>query len=171
MPVKSSPADVEYRKRVFVQGGRIDWRKYTANGVTLGGGPPTSSNTVSDLQDAHDGNQYTVQEIANNPGQHLMVDFASVTAFNWVQILGIYAGGSNHALTVALEVAPFDGSVWHTYMMIEDQVANEDFNNYSFFVPDDTPYINGGVVDVKIGHEMNGTASQFWTFGVIALYQ
>jgi len=150
---------------------RVNWSKITANGVTLGGGPPTSADAVADLQTAHDGNVYTVTEIANNPGQYLIVDFANVDAFNWVQLLLRYSGSSTHALTIALEVSPFDLSTWHTYNMVLDQPADQDYQNYSFFVPDDSPYINSGVVKVKISHEISGIAGHTWPIDVVALYQ
>jgi len=156
---------------IFSDAGRIAWTKKTANGVTLGGGPPTSADTVADLQTAHDGNTYTATEIANNPGQYLIVDFTGVTAFNWVQILMRYEGASTHVLTISLEITPFDLSTWHTYNVVLDQPADQDFQNFSFFVPDCTPYINSGTVKVKISHDMNGTAGHTWILDVVALYQ
>lgn len=150
---------------------RIDWTKIVANGVTLGDGPPTSGDTVSDLQTAHDGNTYTVSEIAANAGQNLIVDFTGVTAFNWVQILARVEEQAGHCLTVQLEITPFDDSAWHTYHVMKDQNANQNFENYSFFVPDDSAYINSGVVKVRFIHEMDGNANDSWVYNVVALYQ
>ena len=150
---------------------RRGWIKTAANGVTLGGGPPTSADAVADLQTAHDGNTYTATEIANNPGQYLIVDFTSVTAFNWVNILTRYQGNSSHALTISLEITPFDLSAWHVYDTILDQSADASFENHSFFVPDCSAYLNSGVVKVKISHEMSGTAGHLLIFDVVALYQ
>jgi len=155
----------------FAGTARIDWTKITANGVTLADGPPTSGDTVSDLQTAHDGNTYEVAEIAANAGQNLVVDFAGVTAFNWVQILARVAETAGHALTVQLEITPFNGSAWHTYHAMKDQPADQNFENYSFFVPSDTAYINGGVVKVRFVHEMAGNANDDWFFDVVALYR
>lgn len=151
---------------------RIDWTKITANGVTLADGPPTSTDTVSDLQDAHDGDTYTVHEIAAIAGQNLVVDFTGVTAFNWVQILARTEDQpASHVLTVQLEITPFNGSAWHTYHVMKDQAANQNMENYSFFVPDDSAYINSGVVKVRFVHEMNGNANDHWVFDNVALYQ
>lgn len=155
----------------FAGTARIDWTKITANGVTLGDGPPTSGDTVSDLQTANDGNTYTVDEIAANAGQNLIVDFTGVTAFNWVQILGRYAGQGGHSLTIQLEITPFDDSAWHTFHTMIDQPANQNMQNFSFFVPDDSAYINSGVVKVRFIHEMAGNANDDWVFDVVALYQ
>jgi len=150
---------------------RIGWTKITANGVTLGDGPPTSGDTVSDLQTAHDGNTYEVAEIAANAGQNLIVDFTSVTAFNWVQILARVAETAGHALTVQLEITPFNDTAWHTYHVMKNQAADQNFENYSFLVPDDAAYINSGVVKVRFIHEMAGDANDDWFFDVVALYQ
>lgn len=150
---------------------RIDWTKITANGVTLGDGPPTSTDSVSDLQTANDGNTYTVNEIAANAGQNLIVDFTGVTAFNWVQILGRYAGQGGHSLTIQLEITPFNDTAWHTFHTMIDQPANQNMQNFSFFVPDDSAYINSGTVKVRFIHEMAGNANDDWVFDVVALYQ
>jgi hypothetical protein len=150
---------------------RIDWTKITANGVTLGDGPPTSADSVSDLQTAHDGNTYAVSEIAGNAGQNLIVDFTGVTAFNWVQILGRVADQAGHCLTVQLEITPFNDSAWHTYHVMKDQNADQNFENYSFFVPDDSAYINSGAVKIRFIHEMNGNANDDWVYDVVALYR
>jgi len=77
---------------------RINWTKIAASGVTLGDGPPTSSDVVADLQTAHDNRFYVVDEDSSSAGQNLIVDFAGVTAFNWVQILGYYDGQATHHL-------------------------------------------------------------------------
>ena len=148
---------------------RIAWTKIAANGVTLGDGPPTSSDTVADLQTAHDGNTYTVDEAAANAGQNLIVDFTGVTAFNWVQILFYYDGQATHELHVQLEVAPFDDSTWHDYRCA---IPNHGFKeDYSFFVPDDSVYINSGVVKVRFIHPDSGNSNDDWVFDVVALYQ
>jgi hypothetical protein len=150
---------------------RIDWAKITANGVTLGDGPPTSGDAVVDLQIAHDGKTYEVAEIAANAGQNLIVDFTGVTAFNWVQILGRVAETVGHALTIQLEITPFNDSAWHTYHVMKDQSADQNFENYSFIVPDDSAYIDSGVVKVRFIHEMAGNENDDWFFDCVALYQ
>lgn len=146
------------------------WKKMTANGVTLGGGPPTSSDVVADLQTAHDGNTYTVAEIAASAGQYLIVDFANVASFNMVQILMRYSS-TGHALTIQLEVSPFDGSTWHTYDTTIDQPADQSFENHSFIVPDWSPYINSGAVKVRFIHQPAGNSADTWVFDVVALYR
>lgn len=150
---------------------RINWTKITANGVTLDDGPPTSADTVADLQTANDGNVYTANEIAANAGQNLVVDFIGVTAFNWVQILMRVKEQAGHGLTIQLEITPFNGSAWHTFDFVKDQSADQNFENHSFFVPDDSAYINSGVVKVRVVHEMAGNANDDWVIDAIALYQ
>jgi hypothetical protein len=178
--------DSDYAKTVDVEGvyalvvhghdgvyepiGPRSWKKITANGVTLGGGPPTSPDSVSDLQTPHDGNTYTVSEIASNPGQNLVVDFADVPRFSMVQILMRVNEQSGHSLTIQLEVSPFDGSAWHTYDTVVDQVADQNFENHDIFIPNSEAYINSGVVKVGIVHEMNGNAVDTWIIDTVGLY-
>ena len=162
----SSTGDVSFNGTA-----RINWTKITANGVTLGDGPPTSGDAVADLQTANDGNTYAVAEIAGNAGQNLIVDFTGVTAFNWVQILARTSETVGHAVTIQLEITPFDDSAWHTFHVMKDQSADDNFESYSFFVPDDSAYINSGVVKVRFIHESNGSANDDWFFDVVALYQ
>ena len=153
----------------FVSLGRIGWTKIAANGVTLGDGPPTSGDVVADLQTAHDGLIYVVDEKSTSPGQNLIVDFAGVTAFNWVQVMGYYDGQTGHELQVQLEVTPFDDTTWHNYKVM---APNFDYkNDYSFFVSDDTVYINGGVVKVRFLHSSSGNAGDDWNIDVVALWQ
>lgn len=148
---------------------RKGWRKITANGVTLGDGPPTSSDAVAGLQTAHDGSTYTVDEASANAGQNLIVDFANVTAFNWVQVLGYYGGQTTHELQAQLEITPFDDSAWHTYLhMVPGRAYIQD---YSFFVPEDAAYINSGVVKIRFIHPDSGNSLDDWVFDVVALYQ
>ena len=150
---------------------RIDWQKITANGLTLGGGPPTSGDALADLQIAFDGDNYQVDEIAGNAGQYLEIDFASVTAFNWVRVRMRVQEQGGHALTIQLEITPFDGTAWHDYDVVTDQAADINYEDHSFFVITDTPYINGGVVKLRITHEMAGNAADEWHIDEVALYR
>jgi len=43
--------------------------------------------------------------------------------------------------------------------------------NFSFFVPEDAAYINGGVVKVRFLHAENGNSNDDWILNVVALYQ
>ena len=153
---------------------RIDWTKITASGVSIRNGHGTTSDSVSDLQTAHDGNVYTLsEESGETPGMDIEVGFAGVTAFNWVQILGRYEQATaGHGITIMLEVAPFNGSAWHRYDFMQDQGADLTNEEHSFFIPDDSAYINSGVVKVRFVHEMIGTSSNHdLVIDVCALYQ
>jgi hypothetical protein len=131
----------------------------------------TTTSNVTDLQTANDGNAYTAVEVASNPNQNLVVGFTSITAFNWVQILGRYQGSSGHGITIQLEITPFDGSAWHTFGLLEDDTSDTNYINYSFFVPSDAAYINSGAVKVRFVHTMNGTAGHELVLDCVALYQ
>ena len=129
---------------------------------------------MTDLQTAHDGNFYTVsEESGETPAIDIEVDFTGVTAFNWVQILARYEqAAASHGITVMLEVTPFDGSAWHRYDYFSDQAADLTNESHSFFVPDDSAYINSGVVKVRFVHEMAGTSvNHDLVIDCVALYQ
>lgn len=149
---------------------RIDWIKKTANGATIRNAHGTTGSAVTDLQTAHDGNAYTLVEEAETPGMDVEVDFTSITAFNWVQVMARYEGSSSHGITIQLEITPFDGSAWHTYGYFEDQPADQNYQNLSFFVSSDTAYINSGVVKVRLVHEMAGTPNHELVIDNVALY-
>jgi hypothetical protein len=170
---KTTTEDTLYKPLVFSDVGRIDWTKYTANGATINDSHGTSSDTVSDLQTAHDGNTYTMTEEAETPGMDLIIDFTSVTAFNWVEIFARYEKSTAaHGITVMLEITPFDGSTWHTYDYHGEQAADQSMENWSFFVPDDAAYINSGVVKIRLVHEMAGNAGTHqMVIDSVALYQ
>ena len=129
---------------------RIDWAKITANGATVTGF--TTASAVADLQTANDGNLYTASEVAGG-GNYLIVDFASVTAFNWVKVLGYYDGNSAHNIQIGIEITPFNGTAWHIFDSIEHQSATtKTMQNHDFFIPSDTAYINSGVVKIRFLH-------------------
>lgn len=165
----SSTGDV-----VFAGTARINWTKITANGATIRNNHGTTGSAVSDLQTAHDGNFYTLsEESGETPAMDVEIDFTGVTAFNWVQILARYEQAvSSHGITVMLEITPFDGSAWHRYTYFTDQQADLTNEDHSFFVPDDSAYINSGVVKVRFVHEMGGTSSNHdLVIDVCVLYQ
>ena len=158
----------------FTGTARIDWTKITANGVTIRNSHGTTSDGVSDLQTAHDGNVYTLsEESGETPGMDIEVDFTGVTAFNWVQILARYEQATaGHGITIMLEITPFNGSAWHRYDFMQDQGADLTNEEHSFFIPDDSAYINSGVVKVRFVHEMIGTsANHDLVIDTCALYQ
>lgn len=147
---------------------RIAWTKITANSITLDKG--TSSETVTDLQTAHDGNIYNLSEVTGAPGQDLKIDFINVTAFNWIQILAYYNGSATHS--VSIQVYNWDTTAWDTF---DSMSTNETMHNHSFFLPDDANYIgtdgNEGKVRVRFNHTQSGNASHDSYIDVVALYQ
>ena len=98
--------------------------------------------------------------------------FTDVTAFNWVEILAYYDGSATHALGVQLEITPFDGSAWHEYHHIRHQTSTEQsMENYSFFIPDDSAYINSGTVTIRFQHLGSEVTNHEWHIDSVALYQ
>jgi hypothetical protein len=156
---------------------RIDWTKITANNITQGNG--THTGTVANLQTAHDGSFYHIDEAAVDPGFELTIEFTSVTAFNWVQVMGIYDGLATHP--VALLLYNFTQTRWDTFGDFkhnQGEVSTADeytLGNESFFVPNDTEYIgtggDAGDVRVKIRHAASGNAAHDFDLDVVALYQ
>jgi len=149
---------------------RIGWNKYTANGVTLTKGG--STDVVADLQTASDGNIYHVDEVNDNPPIDLRVDFANVTAFNWVNIIGAYKGITSHMVGLEIEITPFDGSAWYNYSCMDHHGTLDFLEDYSFFIPDDSIHINAGVVTVRFLHSgTTGSTQHDMEIDVVALYQ
>lgn len=157
----------------FADDGQIKWTKYTANSVTLSVG--SSSSAVADLQSDNDGNVYHVDEVAGTPGLTLIVDFTSVTGFNWVKILATYDGTATHALD--LEVYNWTTASWDIFDAIQTGTSNTGtiFGNHDFFIPDDANYIgtggSAGQVRIRFNHPMAGNASHDLDIDVVALYQ
>lgn len=156
---------------------RIDWKKITADSITLSNG--TSTDALADLQTAHDGSFYHINEVAGAPGIRLIVDFVSVTAFNWVEVIAIYDGSSSHA--VGIQLYNWSTTAWDTFDAL--QTGQEDVTtadgyilcNHGFLLPADTNYIgtggSAGQVRVRFNHTMNGNASHDMYIDVVALYQ
>lgn len=155
---------------------RFVWQKFTADSVTLSAG--TSSDDVTDLQTAHDGNFYTIAEETGAPGQNLIVDFVSVTGFTWVNVIAQYEGADNHG--IALQLYNWSTDAWDTFDAIETGYADITtvdgyiLANHDFIVPSDTNYIgtgaNDGDVRVRWYHTASGNASHDSHIDVVALY-
>jgi hypothetical protein len=151
----------------FDENGRINWNKITANSVTLTVGSTTD--TVTDLQ-SQDSNSYDIQEQTGAPGVDLIVDFVSVDAFNWVQIIAYYKGATNHA--VSIQLYNWTSTSWVQFNAME---TSNVIGDKSFFVPDDSDYIgtggDAGKVRVKFIHTMTGNNAHYTYINVVALYQ
>jgi hypothetical protein len=163
---------------------RIDWGKITANNITQGNG--THSGTtggggglVGDIQTAFDGNFYHIDEVGSDPGFELTVEFTSVTAFNWVNILATYDGAATHPVQIALY--NFNTTTWDGYDAFSvsqaEVVTSGEYTleNHDFFVPSDTNYIgtggDSGDVRIRIRHTALGNAAHDLDLDVVALYQ
>lgn len=161
----------------FVGTARIDWAKITANSITLTTG--TSTDALSDLQTAHDGNFYSITEATGAPGSDLITDFVSVTSFNWVNIYATYEGAATHAL--AVQLYNWTQTRWDTFGCIQNAHANITtaggyiLCNHDFIVPNDAEYIgtggDAGKVRVRLYHTASGNASHDLHIDVISLYK
>lgn len=171
----------------FVGAARINWTKITADNITQGNG--THSGTtggggglVGDIQIAHDGNFYHIDEANADPGFELTVEFVSVVAFNWVNIMGVYDGQASHMVQIALY--NFNTTTWDCFGAFDPSgnpevvtVGSYTLKDKSFFVPDDSDYIgtsgDAGDVRVRIRHTLagNGNPSDDFDLDVVALYR
>jgi hypothetical protein len=169
---KYDPILGKYRQADFMLG-----TKKAADNVTLTAG--TSTDTVTDLQTFGDGNFYDITEAAATPGIDLVVEFISITKFNWVQIKAVYEGSDTHA--VAIQLYNFNTTAWNTFNAVQNGVADVTTANgyildsYDFIVPSDTDYIGTGAdagdVRVRFYHTMSGNSSHDLHIDVVALYQ
>jgi hypothetical protein len=159
----------------FTGTGRLAWTKITADAVTLGPGT-TPAGLVSDVQVKADGNYYHIDEVSG--GMTLIVDFVSVTAFNWVQISAWYAGSAQHA-GITMQLWDWNASAWENYNFLLHHVTvgtiADDMMNCDFLVPNDINYIgtagNAGEVRVRLHHSASGNAAHDMDIDVVALYQ
>lgn len=168
----------------FAGTARIDWTKITANNITQGNGTHSgttgdNSGLVGDLTVAHDGNFYHIDEAAADPGFELTVEFVSVTAFNWVQILATYDGANTHPTQIALyNFSTTTWDVFGAFAVSQAEVATAGeytLGNKSFFVPSDTNYVgtggDAGDVRVRFRHTITGNPAHDVDIDVVALYQ
>ena len=157
----------------FSGSGRVDWTKIAADTITLSNG--TSADAVADLQTANDGNIYHVNEVVGVPGMLLVVDFVSVTAFNWIDIRAGYDGGAGHS--VSIDLYNWDTTSWDGYNCLSNFFTSTGtvLKNSSFFIPDDSDYIgtggNDGEVRVRFNHPVTGVGIHDMYIDVVALYQ
>lgn len=149
---------------------KIYWSEIVANGATILGGHGNTTSTVADLQAAHDGASYLLNEEAETPGMDMQVDFINVTHFNWVKVSGRYQGSSDHSITIQLQKTAYYGGAWDTFDVMQDQPSDNDYQDYSFFVPNDTLYIDDGVVKVRFNHYMGGTVGHTLLLDCVLLY-
>lgn len=157
---------------------QIIWTKITADNITQGNGGHGAS-ALSDLQTAHDGNFYHIDETATDPGFELTIEFVNVTSFNWVSCLAVYDGSIAHAVNISLY--NFTQTRWDcfdAFSPAQAEVSTADeytMQNHDFLVPDYTEYIgtggDDGDVRVKIAHEITGNANHDIDIDCIALYQ
>jgi len=148
--------------------GNNSWTKIEPSTITLDAG--TSTESVTDLQDANDGNIYHIDEAAATPGIDLKVDFTGVTSFAFVNVIARYVGLDTHS--VSIQLYDWQNTAWDTYDSILTDGAT--MCDHSFWIPDDTNYIgtggDAGKVRVRFNHTEGGNASHDAYIDVVALY-
>ena len=143
--------------------------KFTADSVTLSTG--SSSETVADLQVAHDGNIYHITESTGVPGQNLIVDFVGVYGFNKVNIIAHYDGTATHSITIQLyNWGTTSWDDYNTMLGIEKTMVDHSF---SVFLPGNYigKDINDGRVRVRLIHTQSGNTSHDGYIDTVALYK
>jgi len=155
---------------------RVNWTKITADSITLTEGGGVGG--VADLQTKHDGDYYHIDETATTPGMDLIIDFESVQAFNWVQVIAYYNGSAPHA-GITVQLYNWNTASWETFSFYMHHptvgALADDLTDSSFFVPDDTNYIgtggDDGNVRVRLCHCAGGNPPHDHDIDVVALYQ
>jgi hypothetical protein len=139
----------------------------TADTITLTTG--TSADTVTDLQAFYDNLEYHINEETGAPGQDLIVDFVSVTKFNYVMIHAYYLGAATHSITIQLY--DWASSSWADW---SSMYSGQTVRDYSFYVPCGANYIgtggDAGKVRVRFVHTQSGNASHDSFLEGVALY-
>ena len=125
----------------------------------------SATGTLTNALSADDGNVLKIEEEAAQPAIDLTFTFNSVTRFSRVYIKAYYAGTASHTVSIQLYNA---NTNWDTFNGIPD-AGGDTMMNYSFFVPDATAYINGGVVKVRFCHTQSGSANHDLYIDVVKL--
>ena len=153
---------------------RIDWTKYTANSVTVAGFTAVGQ-VVADLQTANDGAVFTLTEVAGG-GNYIIVDFVSVTAFNWVKVLGSYSGSGTHGIYI--ELWDWTGTpAWKQFDCMQDAFTDSGalYCNHDFFVPSDTNFVgtgdDAGKVRVRFNHSATTVNNHILYLDEVSLQQ
>jgi hypothetical protein len=155
---------------------RRDWKKWTADNITLAVGTATGGHTVSNLQSSNDGSVYHIDETAGGAGGvDLIVEFVNVTAFNRVEILASYVGGAGSSHYVQILCYNFDTSSWDKCTAMDSHQNVLQLEDYGFVIFDDTDYIgtggDAGDVRIRFLHSPSGNATHDVEIDVVALYQ
>lgn len=160
----------------WLPGDRPGRTKWTANAVSITNG--TITGAVATLQTFGDGSFLKVDEAAATPGMDLIVDFVSVTAFTWVNVVAAYDGQATHG--VGIQLYNWVNGAWDTFDAL--QTGGFDVTtaggyvlvNHDFLVVNDAAYIgtggSAGQVRMRFYHTMAGNASHDLWVDVCALY-
>ena len=131
----------------------------------------TSGDSISDLLEANDGNNFDITEVAATPGVNFTVKFENITFFDIIRILGKYDGGATHSITISLW--KWLTSVWDVFESMPG--TEKTFTRHDFLVIDDAPYIGQGndfgKVWVNFNHTQMGNLSHHTLFDEVALLQ
>jgi hypothetical protein len=124
----------------------------TADSITLTVGDTTDA--IADLQTELDGNIYEIQEEAGVPGIHLEVAFADVYSIKAIDIRLKYDGSLTHSIRIQLY--NYSTTVWDEFDSLSDTLG---YVHHEVVVKDDTNYISGKAVIVRLYHPESGNAS------------
>jgi hypothetical protein len=123
------------------------------------------------LQHLFDGATYDATETVTTPGFDLIVDFVSVTNFDYVQIVATY-NGAQAAHSYSIQLYDWTGATWVTWDSMNNSEPTN--TNHGFYVPCPSNYIgtggNDGDVRVRFNHTVQGLASHDITIDVVCLY-
>jgi hypothetical protein len=113
-----------------------------------------NSGSLDSILTFNDGNVYNIQELSATPGFDIRVSFADITEFNKIQLNLAYSNTSQHFVTV--DLYNFITSAWDTIGYFRGLNGMTQFN---LGIIDDAPYLNAGVVELRIYHVSAGVTA------------
>lgn len=109
----------------------------SVNSINLVAG--TSTDGIADIQTMLDGNVYNLNEVAASPGYDLRFAFINIDNIDHIVVRFYYSGGTSHGCR--FQIYNVNTTNWDT--LFTESGANVDMSVYTFFMVDDTNYIDG----------------------------
>ena len=128
----------------------LKWNQQIPTSVSVNYG-----DTVGQLSRlAEDTLLYTIEEVANTPGIHVVFTVSGITSFSRVTFIGRYSGSTADDDEVSLSLLHDDGYYQNFNTISYDKDSDtsaefRSFNNKSFFVGNCEDYINAGVANLR----------------------
>jgi hypothetical protein len=151
--------------------GNLSWESatpvttvYTPNSLALTNGVYVSGG-LADIQTYNDGNSYILTDgTGSGPAWIFTTDFISVTTFNRVVMNINYTAASGH--TIYVQLYNYNSTTWDS---IGTYTGLGSYYAFALQVIDDTNYISGGIVQLRLYHSNAGNAGHQSNIDYMAL--